>query len=116
MQGVQDQETTRFNNQLNMERQALGQATQAGISNMQGGLQGIETSMNQQKAMDLYKNYGIGNNPNGVTNPSGGMGLSSLFGGGESPYANNPSPMWGSFESQGTPFLPYGQQSLWGGQ
>jgi hypothetical protein len=85
---VQQTETSRFNNQLNMARTALGQGVQAGISNIQGGLQGIETSMNQQKAMDLYKNYGMGNT-NGATNPSGGMGLSSLFGGGaQAPQQN----------------------------
>jgi hypothetical protein len=89
MQGVQDQETTRFNNQLNIERQALGEGVQAGISNIQGGFQGIETSMNQQKAMDLYKNYGMDSTTD-TTNPNGLMSLSGLFGNNpQAPQKNN---------------------------
>jgi len=74
MQGVQDQETGRFNQQLNMERQALGQGMQAGIGNMMGAVGNFQQFQGQQQAIDMYKNMGTGGS-------GGGMGLGGLMGG-----------------------------------
>jgi hypothetical protein len=90
VQGVQNMETGRFNQQLNMERRALGQGVQSGIGNIFGGI-------------NAAQNMGQGGG-------QGGAPQAGVFGGAADPFANNPSPMWNSFESQGTTFLPYGQQ------
>lgn len=64
MQDVQDMETTRSNQQLNMQRQALGQATQSGISNILGGIGGAQNFAQTGQAIDIYKNMGIGGQGN----------------------------------------------------
>jgi hypothetical protein len=118
MQGVQDQETGRFNQQLNMERQALGQGMQAGIGNIMGAVGNAQQFMGQQQAIDLYKNMGAGGSGSG-----GGMGLSKLLGGlsqgGGSgmdfpfqPMQQSPQVNWGGFR-QGM-MQPQPQQNMYG--
>jgi hypothetical protein len=63
MQNVQDQETNRFNQQVNMEAQALGQAIQeGGIKNIMGAVGNFQQFQGQQQAIDMYKNMGVGGN------------------------------------------------------
>jgi len=109
IQGVQDRETTRFNEQLRAEEQALGGATQAGIGNMFGALNSGMNFMQNEQAISAYQ--GVGG-----SNSAGGGPSITPTGGGQSPYANTPSPVWNSFESQGTPFLPFGSQQQQGYQ
>lgn len=119
MQGVQDAETQRYNNQLNMERQALGGATQAGIGNMMGAVGNAQKFMGQQQAMEMYKNYGMGDQGGDMQFKSpadnfagnAGQGFSQGgydfgFGGGQPSTGQEAGP-WAmnTLQSQGTPFL-----------
>ena len=73
MQSIQDAETGRFNNQLNMQRQALGGAMQSGLGNIMGG---INTGINaQQMSSTLNKTQG------GITSPTGGPNAPTTTGG-----------------------------------
>lgn len=67
VQGVQNMETGRFNQQLNMERQALGQGIQSGIGNMFGGINAAQNFGQTNQAMDIWKNMGQGGQDAGVT-------------------------------------------------
>ncbi len=73
MQSIQDQETNRFNTQLNMKRQALGGAMQSGLSNV---MSGINTGVNAQQMSNTL------NQPN------------------ENPYIGGEMPTW--FDNQAT--------------
>ena len=89
VQRVQNMETGRFNQQLNMERQALGQGVQSGIGNIFGGINAAQNFGLTQQAMDIYKNMGQGG---GQTGLGGGGDPNAPFGGGAAnPFANTAS-------------------------
>ena len=52
IQGVNDAEVNRFNTQLNLEAEKLGEAAEAGMGNMFGGLNSFGTSLQNEQAMD----------------------------------------------------------------
>jgi hypothetical protein len=87
VQGVQNMEIGRFNQQLNMERQALGQGVQSGIGNIFGGINAGQNFGQTQQAMDIYKNMGQGGgtgggdafNPFTSNLPQAPMGTTSGF-------------------------------------
>lgn len=85
IQGVNDRETTRFNEQLRAEETALGGATQAGIGNMFGALNSGMNFMQNEKAINAYKGIGGSN--------SAGGGPSFKFSPMQTPQMNN----WGGF-------------------
>lgn len=58
IQDIDNMEISRSNQQLNMQRQALGQATQAGLSNMLGAVNAGQNYYKTDKAMDIYQNMG----------------------------------------------------------
>lgn len=109
IQSINNQEVTSYNTQRNMERQATGGAMQAGIGNVIGGINSGSNALLANKSIDTYgKIAANANNDLGVGGGSVGGGGGGVS---QSPYANNPSPIWGSYESQGAPFLPSNQQS-----
>lgn len=81
IQGIKNMNTSAFNTELNMQRQALGNAMQAGTQNMVGGITG---SMGAKFAQDQNQAYLDAFGPNNQ-----GVGQNTT----QSPYANNPSPL-----------------------
>lgn len=110
IQGVQDQETQRFNTQLNMERQALGGAMQSGIGNIMGGINTGINAGQMKQAADIYG--GIANKAGGNylgNQQQTGFNNASLMSGGGSRMSGPYSPY--TFEGGGVPFQYAGQQS-----
>ena len=58
VQGVNNMETGRFNEQLRAEEQALGQATQSGIGNMFGGFNSGMNFMQTESAINAWDKIG----------------------------------------------------------
>jgi hypothetical protein len=88
IQGVQNMEIGRFNEQLRAEETALGQATQAGIGNMFGGMQSGQNFMQNERAMEAYAKTGWG----------GGFGGFGGFGGSRAPIGTT-----SGFDANGNP-------------
>jgi len=101
IQGVQDRETTRFNEQLRAEEQALGGATQAGIGNMFGALNSGMNFMQNEQAINAYQ----------------GVGGSNSAGGGPSFKPAGTPPQTTSFQDPSFNFSPMQtpQMNNWGG-
>lgn len=107
VQGVQNMETGRFNQQLNMERQALGQGVQSGIGNIFGGINAAQNFGQTQQATDIYKNMGQGGQTGaespfgsavggaqagglfGMTQTGGNGGMPANYGSGQIPLGAN---------------------------
>ena len=84
VQGIQDMEVGRFNQQLNMESQALGQATSSGIGNMFGGLNAAQNFGQQNKVIDAWNNMGQNNTNINTNAPS--QNQIGAFGGGQAGF------------------------------
>jgi len=106
MQSVQDKETGRFNQQLNMESQALGQATQAGIGNMMGAAQSYQDFQTDQQAIAAYKEGGGGGGDSSKSEAPGFGDLLSFLNRSKS-APKYPPPIWQP-PQMNTPFQGYG--------
>lgn len=58
MQGIQDRETTSFNQMLQQQRTALGQAAASGMKNITGAFGMAAQNMNTNKLAEAYMNSG----------------------------------------------------------
>jgi hypothetical protein len=90
VQGVQNMETGRFNEQLRAEETALGQATQAGIGNMFGGLQSGMNFMQNEQAIGAYAGMGQGGGQGGFGGSMAPEGTTSGFDANGFPVSNAP--------------------------
>ena len=73
MQGIQDRETTSFNQMLNQQRTALGQAAASGFKNITGAVGTAAQSYNTNKLAEAYANSGDTINIGTGTDPMGKM-------------------------------------------
>lgn len=74
MQGIQDRETTSFNQMLNQQRTALGQAAASGMKNLTGAFGTAAQAANTNKLAEAYANsgdtYNFGVGTTGATTPA----------------------------------------------
>lgn len=106
VQGVQNMETGRFNEQLRAEETALGQATQAGIGNVFGGLQSGMNFMQNEQAIGAYAGMGQGGGQGGFGGSMAPIGTTSGVDANGFPVSNAPQAT-----PQATPFSPAAQYS-----
>jgi len=114
MQGIQDRETSSFNQMLQQQRTALGQAAASGMKNIAGAAGMAAQSYNTNKLAEAYANsgdtinYNLGTGTTGATTPSTttpGIDL-SVMNTATAPGVGLP----GTLEGSGVPFLPASEQ------
>lgn len=111
MQAIQDRETASFNQMLQQQRTALGQAAASGMKNLTGAFGTAAQAYNTNKLAEAYAGSGDTININtgtpDTTTPDttigGGMGIPSSA---TAPGVGLP----GTFEGSGAPFLPADEQ------
>lgn len=111
MQAIQDRETSSFNQMLQQQRTALGQAGASGMKNLTGAFGTAAQAYNTNKLAEAYAGSGDTININtgtpATTTPAtttgGGMGIPSSA---TAPGVGLP----GTFEGSGAPFLPAAEQ------
>jgi len=111
MQAIQDRETSSFNQMLQQQRTALGQAAASGMKNLTGAFGMAAQAANTAKLAEAYAGSGDTININtgtpATTTPAtttgGGMGIPSSA---TAPGVGLP----GTFEGSGAPFLPAAEQ------
>jgi len=119
MQGIQDRETSSFNQMLQQQRTALGQAAASGMKNIAGAAGMAAQSYNTNKLAEAYANsgdtinYNLGTGTTGATTPATttpstitpGIDLSVIN------TATAPGVgLSGTLEGSGVPFLPADEQ------
>jgi hypothetical protein len=113
MQGIQDRETTSFNQMLQQSRTALGQAGASGFKNITGAFGMAAQQANTNKLAEAYMNsgdtynFGTGTTPTtpATTTPVAVPPVPAATPMGYSATAPGVAPA-GTFEAEGTPFLP----------
>lgn len=110
MQAIQDRETASFNQMLQQQRTALGQAAASGMKNLTGAFGTAAQAYNTNKLAEAYAGSGDTININTgtpattpATTTGGGMGIPSSA---TAPGVGLP----GTFEGSGAPFLPADEQ------
>lgn len=108
IQGLQDRETSSFNQMLQQSRTALGQAGASGLKNITGAFGMAAQQANTNKLAEAYMNsgdtynFGTGTTPTTPTTTPATPAATPM---GYSATAPGVAPA-GTFEAEGTPFLP----------
>jgi hypothetical protein len=116
MQGIQDRETSSFNQMLQQQRTALGGAAASGMKNIAGAAGMAAQSYNTNKLAEAYANsgdtYNFGTGTTGATTPATTTApppattVSDISGtGGYGATPGSPAAI-GTLEGSGIPFLP----------
>jgi hypothetical protein len=111
MQGIQDRETTSFNQMLQQQRTALGGAAASGMKNITGAFGMAAQAYNTNKLAEAYAksgdtiNYNLGTGTTGATTTTPGIDL-SVINTATAPGVGLP----GTLEGSGAPFLPAAEQ------
>ena len=111
MQGIQDRETSSFNQMLQQQRTALGGAAASGMKNITGAFGMAAQAYNTNKLAEAYAksgdtiNYNLGTGTTGATTTTPGIDL-SVINTATAPGVGLP----GTLEGSGAPFLPAAEQ------
>ena len=111
MQGIQDRDTTSFNQMLQQQRTALGGAAASGMKNITGAFGMAAQAYNTNKLAEAYAksgdtiNYNLGTGTTGATTTTPGIDL-SVINTATAPGVGLP----GTLEGSGAPFLPAAEQ------
>ena len=118
IQGIQDRETTSFNQMLQQQRTALGGAAASGMKNLTGAFGTAAQAYNTNKLAEAYANsgdtinYNLGTGTTGATTPATTTApppattVSDISGtGGYGATPGSPAAI-GTLEGSGIPFLP----------
>ena len=111
MQGIQDRETSSFNQMLQQQRAALGGAAASGMKNITGAFGMAAQAANTNKLAEDYANsgdtinYNLGTGTTGATTTTPGIDL-SVINTATAPGVGLP----GTLEGSGAPFLPAAEQ------
>ena len=109
MQAIQDMETSSFNQMLQQQRTALGQASASGMKNLTGAFGTAAQAYNTNKLAEAYAGSGdtININMGGATTPSATTGVDmGIPSSATAPGVGLP----GTFEGSGASFLPAAEQ------
>lgn len=109
MQAIQDRETASFNQMLQQQRTALGQAAASGMKNLTGAFGTAAQAYNTNKLAEAYAGSGdtININTGGDTTPAATTGVDmGIPSSATAPGVGLP----GTFEGSGAPFLPAAEQ------